>query len=132
MPQSEPSPIGSASLSNRASAAGKRSERFLSGATHCVALSDLAQGSCLGGRSEELRGRSVLIATADQLGAALALLELDGIARRLVLWPADLAIEHMRFVIASANVDAIVSDGMDLGPDHSEVGLHVACTPNIV
>jgi acyl-coenzyme A synthetase/AMP-(fatty) acid ligase len=132
MPQSEPSSLGNASLWGGASAAGKRSERVLSGATYCVAFSDLARGSCLGGRTEELRGRSVLIATADQLGAALALLELDGIARRLVLWPADLPIEHMRFVIASANVDAIVSDGMDLGPDHSEVGLHVACTPNIV
>ncbi len=74
----------------------------------------------------------MLIATADQLGAALALLELDGIARRLVLWPADLPIEHMPFVIASANVDAIVSDGIDLGPDQSGVGLHVACTPNIM
>ncbi len=125
MPRSEPSSLWSA-----VSATEKLSQRFLSGARCDVAFSDLARGSCLSGRAEELRGKSVLIATADQLSAALALLELDGIARRLVLWPADLAIEHLGFVMASANVDAIVSDGMDLGPDAIEA--HVTCTPQLV
>jgi acyl-coenzyme A synthetase/AMP-(fatty) acid ligase len=125
MPRSEP-----ASLWSAVSAADKPSERFLSGAASDVAFSDLAGGSCLSGRAEELRGKSVLIATADQLSAALALLELDGVARRLVLWPADLPIEHLGFVMASANVDAIVSDGLDLGPD--AIGSHVACTSQIV
>ncbi len=126
MPRSD-----SSSLWSAVSATGKLSKRFLSGTADDVVLSDLAQGSCLAGRAEQLRGKSVLIATADQLSAALALLELDGIARRTVLWPADLPIEHLSFVIASANVDAIVSDGMDLGPGRG-VGLHVACTPTIV
>ncbi len=53
----------------------------------------------------------MLIATADQLSAALAFLELDGIARRLVLCPTDLPTEHVPFVIAATSVDAIVSDG---------------------
>jgi acyl-coenzyme A synthetase/AMP-(fatty) acid ligase len=127
MPRSEP-----ASLWSAVSAADKPSERFLSGAASDVAFSDLAGGSCLSGRAGELRGKSVLIATADQLPAALALLELDGVARRLVLWPADLPIEHLGFVIASANVDAIVSDGMDLGPEHDAIGPHVTCTPKVV
>src|SRR5580698_1013164 len=124
MPRSDPSSLWSA-----VSAAEKLSERFLSGVASDVAFSDLAGGSCLSGRAEELRGKSVLIATADQLSAALALLELDGIARRLVLWPADLPLEYMGFVMASANVDAIVSDGMDLGPEHHAIGAHVTCTP---
>ena len=46
-----------------------------------VALAGLAHGSSLGGRLEELRGRSVLVAAKDQLTAALVLMELDGVAR---------------------------------------------------
>ena len=65
------------------SAAGRLSERVLWGAGASVILRDLARGSSLGGRMEELHGRSVLIATTNQLTAALALVELDGIARRL-------------------------------------------------
>ncbi len=61
-------------------------------------------------RSQELHGRSVLVATVDQFIAALALLELDGIASRLVLCPPDLPPEHLGFVIGAAGVDAIVSD----------------------
>lgn len=75
-----------------------------------VTLDDLVGGSTLGGRLEELRGCSVLIATKDQLSAALALIELDGIARRLVLCPPDLPREHFPFVISTAGVDAVVSD----------------------
>ena len=76
--------------------------------TH-VALADLAHGSSLGGRLEDLRGRSILVATADQLTAALALLELDGVARRLVLCPPDLPPEHVSAVMDTAEVDAVVS-----------------------
>ena len=52
------------------------------------------RGSIFGGRLEEFRGRSVLIASTDQLTAALALLELDGMARRLILYPPDLPWEQ--------------------------------------
>ncbi len=120
------------SLWNATAAAGKLNERFLAGASARVALSDLLHGTCIGGRAQELRGKSVLIATSDQLSAALALLELDGIARRVVLCPADLAIEHMAFVIASMPVEAIVSDGKVMGVDHTAIGLRIACSPTIV
>jgi len=73
-----------------------------------VALRDLARRSSLGGRIEELRDRSVLVATADQLTAARALIELDGLARRLVLCPPDLPLEHVRGVTETAAVDAVV------------------------
>jgi acyl-coenzyme A synthetase/AMP-(fatty) acid ligase len=99
-----------AALWHAALAAGNLSSRILSSADATVTLADLARGSILGGRGGELRGRSVLIATTDQLTAALALLELDGIARRLILYPPDLSAEHVPFVIASACVDAIVTD----------------------
>jgi acyl-coenzyme A synthetase/AMP-(fatty) acid ligase len=75
-----------------------------------VTLGGLTRGSALGCRAQELSGRSVLIATKDPLAAALALIELDGIARRLVLAPPDLSPEHLPFVMDSAAVEAIVSD----------------------
>src|SRR5713101_2230290 len=79
--------------------------RFFHDVEGSVALHDLAHGTSLGGRLPELAGRSVLIATGDQLTAALALIELDGVARRLVLYPSDLPLEQARFVIDSASVD---------------------------
>src|SRR5438105_9625245 len=85
------------SLWGSSSAAGHLPERALWGAGGSVTLGDLARGSSLGGRLEELRGRSVLVATADQLTAGLALIELDGVARRLVLGPPDLPAEHVAF-----------------------------------
>jgi acyl-coenzyme A synthetase/AMP-(fatty) acid ligase len=42
--------------------------------------------------------------------AALAMIELDGVARRLVLCPPDLAPEHMPGVIRGAEADAVVVD----------------------
>jgi acyl-coenzyme A synthetase/AMP-(fatty) acid ligase len=86
------------------------SGRFLWGATATVALSDLLRGTNLGGRLPELSGRSVLLATRDQLAAALALIELDGVARRVIVCPPDIPSEHLPSVIAKGGVDAIVSD----------------------
>src|SRR6266446_10127868 len=98
------------SLWSAASTGGALSARFLSEGAATVTLGDLVWGSVLCGRGEELRGRSVLVATTDQLATALTLIELDGIARRLILYPPDLPLEHVPFVIASAGVEAVVSD----------------------
>ena len=119
------------SLWDSLNATGHRPDRFLWGADASVTLADLARGSSLGGRLEELRGRSVLVVTKDQLTTALALIELDGIARRLVLCPPDLPFEHLPSVIATAEVDALVSDGSALGAIVSGVGCVVTCTPRI-
>src|SRR5207244_10741491 len=73
-----------------------------------VALAGLAHASILGGRLEELRGRSVLLAMTDQLTAALAIAELGGVARRRVLLPAGLAAEPLPALIAGAAADARV------------------------
>ena len=64
--------------------------RFLLSAEGNRALSDLVDGSALYGHADDLRGRSVIIATTSQLAAALALIELDGVARRVILYPPDL------------------------------------------
>src|SRR5450631_2182916 len=75
-----------------------------------VAVRDLAAGSTLGAALESLRGRSVMIATREQLPTALALIELDGVARRMVLATPDLSAEQFAQVAATAQADAIVSD----------------------
>jgi acyl-coenzyme A synthetase/AMP-(fatty) acid ligase len=121
-----------ASLWSRLSAAGNPSDRFLSDADATVAFGDLVRGSCLDGRAEELRGRSVLVSTTSQLTAALTLIELDGIARRLVLCPPDLPLEHIPFIIDLAAADAIISDEATLGLDISGVECSVTSSPRIV
>jgi acyl-coenzyme A synthetase/AMP-(fatty) acid ligase len=103
------------SLWDRVNAAGALSGRALWGAGASVSLDDLVHGSSLGVRPEELRGRSILVATKDHLTAALALIELDGIARRLVLCPSDVPLEQFPFIMATAALDTLVSDR--IGPD---------------
>ncbi len=76
-----------------------------------VAVAELAGGSSLSVRLDRLAGRSVLLAASDQLAAALALIELDGVVRRLVLCPPDLPPEHIPSIIGAAAVDAVLSDG---------------------
>src|ERR1700722_7689039 len=75
-----------------------------------VALADLAAGSIFGGALERLRGRSVLIATREQFPTALALVELDGVARRMVLCTPDLTPEQLAHVAATAEAEHIVID----------------------
>jgi acyl-coenzyme A synthetase/AMP-(fatty) acid ligase len=73
-------------------------------------LGDLTTGSSLEGDSQALRGRSVIVRTSTQLAGALALLESDGVARRIVLCPPDLSAEHIPYVIETAEIDTLVSD----------------------
>jgi len=112
-------------------AAGWLSERRLWGVDASVVLGDLIRGSSLNGPIEELRGRSVLLATRHQLTSALALIELDGVARRLVLWPPDLPSEHVPAVIAAADVDAVVSDRALPEGVMPGVASIFTCSPNI-
>ena len=120
------------SLWQKLSAAEDLANRWLWGADARLPLAALACGSSLGGRVEELRGRSVLVATKDQLPAALALIELDGVARRMVLCPPDLPPEYIPSIAATAAVDAVVADPLtaELGADR--VGCSVICTPSLV
>jgi len=75
-----------------------------------VRVADLAGGTSLGGCLAALNGRSVLIATESQLTAALALSELDGIARRLTILPPDVDRAHLPALMADAECDAVVID----------------------
>ncbi|HEX3883258.1 MAG TPA: AMP-binding protein [Stellaceae bacterium] len=90
---------------------GDLARRHLHGLDASVALDELAGGSSLDRPVGDLAGKSVLIATTDQLTAALAAIELDGIARRVVLCPPDLSPDHLPHVRTTAGIDAVVSDG---------------------
>lgn len=92
-------------------AAGEAPRGSLHGVEASVELASLDHASSLRGDLSDLCGRSVLIASKEQLPAALALLELDGVARRMVLCPPDLAPEHFGPVAEAAGVDALASDG---------------------
>jgi acyl-coenzyme A synthetase/AMP-(fatty) acid ligase len=85
-----------------------------SGALHAahasLALADLVRGSCLRDRLESLRGRSVLLAMREQLSTAIALLELDGVARRVVLCTPDLNAESLAEVAAAAATEVELGD----------------------
>jgi acyl-coenzyme A synthetase/AMP-(fatty) acid ligase len=81
-----------------------------------VALEELAAGSTFGSALESLRGRSVLIATREQLPTALVLIELDGVARRMVLCTPDLTPEQLAGVAATAQADAIVLEAPSAPP----------------
>jgi len=121
------------SLSNALSVAGDLSGRFLFSAEASMALSELVAGTALYGRGDDLSGRSVLVATTSQFTTAAALIELDGIARRIILCPPELPLEHLPFVIDNAAVDAIVSDQkklLDLNNRHSVY--FSPCSRNIV
>ena len=82
-----------------------------------VALEELRGGSIFGAALESLRGRSVLLATREQLPTALALIELDGVARRNgALCTPDLTAEQLAGVAATAQADAIVLDAASTAP----------------
>jgi hypothetical protein len=89
---------------------GSLSERLLHGARSSVILASLLDGSSLDQPLHAFAGRSVLVATEDQLTAALAMIELDGIARRLVLCPPGTATEHLPIIAETAEIELVVTD----------------------
>ena len=76
----------------------------------------------------DLTGANVLLRTSDQLYAALALIELDGVAARIVIAPPDVKPEHIASVIERAAITVVVSDDPVLavgGVDFVRVNLPV-------
>ncbi|HMI75521.1 MAG TPA: fatty acid--CoA ligase family protein [Steroidobacteraceae bacterium] len=94
------------SLWESISSSGETAAGIFHGRAASVALADLAGGSILDGRLESLRGRTVVLAMRGQLATAVALVELDGVARRLVLCTPDLTPEQLAGVSAAAAADA--------------------------
>lgn len=112
-------------------AGGKLPGSSFYGAEGTVALADLAHASTLAGQLEELRGASVVLATEGQLTAALALIELDGVARRIVLCPPDLPHQHFLEVIRTAEANALVGDLAGAGPEPIGTLMHITATATV-
>jgi acyl-coenzyme A synthetase/AMP-(fatty) acid ligase len=84
--------------------------RTISDARQLVSLTDILGQTCFAGRLGELSGRSVLMAVADQLVSGLAMTELDGVARRMLLCPPDFNTDYLQTLIEDAGIDAVVTD----------------------
>src|SRR5258708_30573975 len=84
--------------------------RTISDARQNVSLTHILEHSCFRGRLRELSGRTVLLAVTDQLLSAIAMTEIDGVARRMLLCPPDLSADHFQALIEDAEIDAIVTD----------------------
>ena len=108
------------------------SERFFWDRAAQVCVNQLARGTSFGGRLAELAGRSVAVATSNQLTAALALIELDGVARRLTILPPDTAPDHLPILFACAEVDAVVTDDGVPPSEAFDLPIRVTCAPAIV
>ncbi|MDE1972544.1 MAG: acyl--CoA ligase [Hyphomicrobiales bacterium] len=94
----------------RASVGALTAPGFLHDPVASVRYTDLAHGTIFGGRLAEFAGRSVLLACGAQLISALALIELDGVARRIVILPPDVERKHVPAIAATAGIDAAVTD----------------------
>jgi acyl-coenzyme A synthetase/AMP-(fatty) acid ligase len=82
----------------------------LIGPRRTVPLASLTRASCLAARLDALQGRSVIVAVRDPLTAAVVLLELDGVVRRMVLCTPDVPREHLPHVVLCAQADVWLSD----------------------
>jgi acyl-CoA synthetase (AMP-forming)/AMP-acid ligase II len=70
----------------------------------------LLNGSILNQQGEKLKGRSVVLMTGGPLATGLALLELDGVARRVTICSHDLPLDYLPSVLEATAADAIVTD----------------------
>ena len=100
--------------------------RAISDAHYELPLSANSQMACVAGGAQQLLGRSVLLAVSGQLMSGLAMIEVDGVARRMLLFPPDVNPDYVAMLIKEAEIDAIVTDrperwgeaGVDVVPVH--------------
>ena len=115
----------------RDSISNAQAPRYFWGHAASARLTDLDHQTSFGGRLVDLAGRSVLLATESQLTTALALMELDGIARRLVILPPDAEVEHIGAVITAADIDAAVIDDGTSANAALDLSVRVLLVPSI-
>jgi acyl-CoA synthetase (AMP-forming)/AMP-acid ligase II len=83
------------------------SARFLADETRRFHLGDVPH---TGAPAAYFAGKSIVLALPRQLDTAVALLALDGIARRIVLWPPDAPADQFDAAAAAAGADIILRD----------------------
>jgi acyl-coenzyme A synthetase/AMP-(fatty) acid ligase len=71
----------------------------------------------------------VLLAVKDQLTAALALIELDGIVRRVTLCPPDLPVAQMPSIARNATVDTVVCEHETPEAELTGIDRVITCRP---
>ena len=97
-----------------------------------IALAAIAGGSCFSGGGRAAAGRTVLLATHGQLASALAMVALDGLARRIVICPPDLSDAGKAAIAARAGVDLIVVDTpFEPIPELASLELLACCVDNV-
>ncbi len=119
------------SLCSAVIAAGDLSSRILVGLDIKATWAELVEGSILQDCCDDLRGKSVLLATVDQFRAAAALIELDGVARRVVLYPPDVSREHLPYVAKTAEADVLVTDQPEIASMQHGIARVVLCGGSI-
>ncbi|MGA3047852.1 MAG: class I adenylate-forming enzyme family protein [Terracidiphilus sp.] len=103
------------SLRGSVIAAGNLTARLMVGDKTSANWGDLAGGRVLDNPLDKWSGRCVVLATSDPFSAAAALIQLDGMARRIVLCPPDVSRDILSFIANCAEADAIVTDRPELG-----------------
>jgi acyl-CoA synthetase (AMP-forming)/AMP-acid ligase II len=101
------------SLWDLVAAAGLPARRFIADANGKMELAQLDGGTTLDIDLEACRDRAVVIFVGQQRAAAVAAVELDGVARRIVLCPPDLSPEYLPFVIAKSEAQILLTDRAD-------------------
>jgi acyl-coenzyme A synthetase/AMP-(fatty) acid ligase len=124
MPRNSPPSLSSSIL-----ASGTLNSHVVWGAERSATWEDLATGKIFNYKAGEFRGRSVVLATIDAFATIAAMIQLDGVARRIVLYPPDLSFEHIAFVAETAAADFIVTDQPLPEPIRSRVECIVPCAP---
>ena len=91
-------------------ATGDEHDRRLHGLHDSLPLAALRDRSVPAHRLGDVAGRSVLLAVADQLTAALALIALDGVARRITLCPPDLPPAQLPAIARNAPAQVVICE----------------------
>lgn len=97
------------SLWSSITSGGDTSSRTVVGAGRSASWGELAAAS-VDDWGVDAHGRCVLLAMVDPFAGAAALVQLDGIARRMVLYPPDIPREYLTAIAESAGADVIVTD----------------------
>ena len=109
----------------------ERRNRFICDAKRHISLDQIVGGRSLDVAIQQLIGKSILLAVGNQLATALAIVQLDGVARQLVVCPPDIPPGHLSYIVKRCSIDAVISDaGTD--SDIPGVALRVSAASDII
>ena len=86
------------------------SEDFISDDTEKATILSLTDSDCVPKTVRDLRGKAVLLALQRQFCAVQAVIALDGIAGRMILWPPDETLTDLEAVQRACSADVIITE----------------------